>query len=635
MKSLKIFFLTALVAVASMFTACTEDHEWSAGEQAQGAQVYFVDGVETNVTVEAETSSFEVTVMRGNVDEATTVPLKVAVSAAKVDEEADPINYAELFTVPSNVSFGAGKDSAKFTVSFDRASLEDGQTYTLTFSINDMGAITPYGYDKQTWTLVVPEPFVSLGKGKFIDSYFTEEYFEVEILQHQENKNLFRIMNPYTELMTTVEGITMNAGPDEYLDVQILVPGDVPGAYFGYDYENEKVTQEGLIFFPDTKTGWYHTTYEAEVYLCHPASGFFDAESDWVYNKVATYQDNGLPAVINIAPLYYMFGVGGWNYSTEPLIEIVFPGVELTDFSLELAYGGFRVAEDNATVYPIARAAYGADVAEIQYAFVAGDITKDAEALNAALNGIEDGSVVSNKVAVTIAGEDEETGEPILEMTLESVEGVEPGMFTVIAIPYSADGEAQYGDLAFTSFYVQGVGAGELPEVEFALYTMSLEDLEEATGDSEWIAAVKSQGVNSSNAVGVIMEGVDIKSINVMATLSSNIEPIKESFGSVEEYIAALIANGYDLSYDLEYIEKYGWDYNIFGGSYSPETSYTMFALVENTFGNVQLFSSSFTTEAAEATAKKGSANLRPAVMKGVSLHKELSSINSILYNVK
>ena len=62
---------------------------------------------------------------------------------------------------------------------------------------------------------------------------------------------------------------------------------------------------------------------------------------------------------------------------------------------MELAYGGFRVAEDNETVYPIARAAYGEDVAEIQYAFVAGDITKDAEALEAALNGIEDGSVVS------------------------------------------------------------------------------------------------------------------------------------------------------------------------------------------------------------------------------------------------
>ena len=347
--------------------------------------------------------------------------------------------------------------------------------------------------------------------------------------------------------------------------------------------------------------------------------------------------ENGIITFPAKALGYYDDYNGGFYTSNgNGLTKLYMPGTPMTDYSLELAYGGFRVAEDNATVYPIARAAYGEDVAEIQYAFVAGDITEDVEALSAALAGIEDGSVVSNKVAVTIAGEDEETGEPILEMNLESVEGAEPGMFTVIAIPYSADGEAQYGDLAFTSFYVQGVGAGELPEVEFALYTMSLEDLEEATGDTEWIGSLKEEyGLNSSNSVGAILEGVDIKSINVMTTLSSNIEPIKESFGSVEEYIAALIANGYDLSYNLEYIEKYGWDYNVFGGNYAPETSYTMFALVENTFGNVQLFSSSFTTEAAEATAKMGSANLRPAVMKGVSLHKELSSIDSILYNVK
>lgn len=610
MKSLKIFFLTALVAVAGLFTACTEDHDWSAGEQVTGAQVYFADGVATNITVEAETSSFEVTVMRGNVDEAATVPLKVAVSAAKVDEEADPINYAELFTVPSNVSFGAGKDSAKFTVSFDRASLEDGQTYTLTFSINDAGAVTPYGYDKQTWTLVVPEPLVYLGKATIREDIIATMFnidnieWEVEVYENTKTPGFIYLKNAYTsEFPYNEPGDYVEE--DVYFTINIANPDQVviPRQYLGCDWNPEEYGP----FFVGT------------------------AEYGTLKDGIITFPTKGLLVGMEI----YTEGQFGWYANSNGLFRVVMPGVVLTDFSLELAYGGFRVAEDNATVYPIARAAYGADVAEIQYAFVAGDITKDAEALNAALNGIEDGSVVSNKVPVTIAGEDEETGEPILEMTLESVEGVEPGVFTVIAIPYSADGEAQYEDLAFTSFYVQGVGAGELPEVEFALYTMSLEDLEEATGDSEWIAAVKSQGVNSSNAVGVILEGVDIKSINVMTTLSSNIEPIKESFGSVEEYIAALIANGYDLSYDLEYIEKYGWDYNIFGGNYSPETSYTMFALVENTFGNVQLFSSSFTTEAAEATAKKGSANLRPAVMKGVSLHKELSSINSILYNVK
>ena len=612
MKSLKIFFLTALVAVASMFTACTEDHDWSAGEQVTGAQVYFADGVATNVTVEAETSSFEVTVMRGNVDEATTVPLKVAVSAAKVDEEADPINYAELFTVPSNVSFGAGKDSAKFTVSFDRASLEDGQTYTLTFSINDAGAVTPYGYDKQTWTLVVPEPYVLLGTGWYRDDLVASIFniggfpeYQVEVYENLNTPGFIYLKNPYGEAFPVK---ATNFHPYE------------EDVYFAIDISNPDA-----VVIPEQPLGLSVDNYGdiwVRMYL----------------DNVGTYKDGIIsfgPETMEQAMTLYQGGSYDslWGCANG-MSRLVMPGVVLTDFSLELAYGGFRVAEDNETVYPIARAAYGADVAEIQYAFVAGDITKDAEALNAALNGIEDGSVVSNKVPVTIAGEDEETGEPILEMTLESVEGAEPGVFTVIAIPYSAEGEAQYEDLAFTSFYVQGVGAGELPEVEFALYTMSLEDLKEATGDADYIDYYIANGYNSSNTVGVIFEGVDIKSIRPVIFASEEIDMVIEQFGSIEDYIieydAYLEANGKDLDYDLTYVTEYGFDYTLMGGNLAPESNYTMFALVANTFGNEQLFSSSFTTEAEDYLSKKGGANLRPAVMKEISLHKEFSSINAI-----
>lgn len=612
MKSLKIFFLTALVAVASMFTACTEDHDWSAGEQVTGAQVYFADGVATNVTVEAETSSFEVTVMRGNVDEAATVPLKVAVSAAKVDEEADPINYAELFTVPSNVSFGAGKDSAKFTVSFDRASLEDGQTYTLTFSINDAGAVTPYGYDKQTWTLVVPEPYVLLGTGLYRDDLVASIFniggfpeYQVEIYENLNTPGFIYLKNPYGE------AFPVNASNFHPYEEDV---------YFAIDISNPDA-----VVIPEQPLGLSVDNYGdiwVRMYL----------------DNVGTYKDGIIsfgPETMEQAMTLYQGGSYDYLWGcANGMSRLVMPGVVLTDFSLELAYGGFRVAEDNETVYPIARAAYGADVAEIQYAFVAGDITKDAEALNAALNGIEDGSVVSNKVPVTIAGEDEETGEPILEMTLESVEGVEPGVLTVIAIPYSAEGEAQYEDLAFTSFYVQGVGAGELPEVEFALYTMSLEDLKEATGDADYIDYYIANGYNSSNTVGVIFEGVDIKSIRPVIFASEEIDMVIEQFGSIEDYIieydAYLEANGKDLDYDLTYVTEYGFDYTLMGGNLAPESNYTMFALVANTFGNEQLFSSSFTTEAEDYLSKKGGANLRPAVMKEISLHKEFSSINAI-----
>ena len=562
MKSLKIFFLTALVAVAALFTACTKDQDWSAGEQVPGAQVYFADGVATNVTVEAETSSFEVTVMRGNVDEAATVPLKVAVSAANVDEEADPINYAELFTVPAKVSFGAGKDSAKFTVSFDRASLEDGQTYTLTFSINDMGAITPYGYDKQTWTLVVPEPLVLLGTGYWTDDVVGPLFglnattYPVEVYENLKTPGYIYLKDLYTNAFkqTLIDefGIAEESIPTwetSYFAINVEDPTavEIPGQYTGLDIG------------------------DGDMAIWSLATGTLE-------NGIISFPTKGL-AVQDNDGAYYANNDGG--------TKLYMPGTPMTDFSLELAYGGFRVAEDNATVYPIARAAYGEDVAEIQYAFVAGDITKDVEALTAALAGIEDGSVVSNKVPVTIAGEDEETGEPILEMTLESVEGAEPGVFTVIAIPYSADGEAQYGDLAFTSFYVQGVGATETPEVDFTAEALPFTVL----------FPYEQYGISDANGLAWYAEGSEIKTLVIGLWADADIEAILAEGFTIEDIAAAGEAK------DPTQLNENGYA----GGGYidlDPETGYTFVFYVENIYGNTAIVTASGTT-AADAAASK------------------------------
>ena len=562
MKSLKIFFLTALVAVAALFTACTKDQDWSAGEQVPGAQVYFADGVATNVTVEAETSSFEVTVMRGNVDEAVTVPLKVAVSAAYVDEEADPINYAELFTVPAKVSFGAGKDSAKFTVSFDRASLEDGQTYTLTFSINDAGAVTPYGYDKQTWTLVVPEPMVLLGTGYWTDDVVGPLFglnattYPVEVYENLKTPGYIYLKDLYTNAFkqTLIDefGIAEESIPTwetSYFAINVEDPTavEIPGQYTGLDIG------------------------DGDMAIWSLATGTLE-------NGIISFPTKGL-AVQDNDGAYYANNDGG--------TKLYMPGTPMTDFSLELAYGGFRVAEDNATVYPIARAAYGEDVAEIQYAFVAGDITKDVEALTAALAGIEDGSVVSNKVPVTIAGEDEETGEPILEMTLESVEGAEPGVFTVIAIPYSADGEAQYGDLAFTSFYVQGVGATETPEVDFTAEALPFTVL----------FPYEQYGISDANGLAWYAEGSEIKTLVIGLWADADIEAILAEGFTIEDIAAAGEAK------DPTQLNENGYA----GGGYidlDPETGYTFVFYVENIYGNTAIVTASGTT-AADAAASK------------------------------
>ena len=562
MKSLKIFFLTALVAVAALFTACTKDQDWSAGEQVPGAQVYFADGVATNVTVEAETSSFEVTVMRGNVDEAATVPLKVAVSAANVDEEADPINYAELFTVPANVSFGAGKDSAKFTVSFDRASLEDGQTYTLTFSINDASAITPYGYDKQTWTLVVPEPLVLLGTGYWTDDVVGPLFglnattYPVEVYENLKTPGYIYLKDLYT-----------NAFKQTLIDEFGIAEDEIPTwetSYFAI-----KVEDPTAVEIPAQYTG---------LDIGYGDMIIWNLETGVLENGIISFPTKGL-AVQDNDGAYYANTSGG--------TKLYMPGTPMTDFSMELAYGGFRVAEDNETIYPIARAAYGEDVAEIQYAFVAGDITKDVDALTAALAGIEDGSVVSNKVPVTIAGEDGETGEPILEMTLESVEAVEPGVVTVIAIPYSADGEAQYSDLAFTSFYVQGVGATEAPEVDFTAEALPFTEL----------FPYEQYGISDANGLAWYAEGSEIKTLVIGLWADADIEAILAQGFTIEDIAAAGEAK------DPTQLNENGYA----GGGYidlDPETGYTFVFYVENIYGKTAIVTASGTT-AADAAASK------------------------------
>lgn len=612
MKFLKKFaYMLTLTGLVFGLGACSNDDvDYEPAAPVEGAQVYFSNEASTSINATTETTSFEVVVMRGNADEAITVPIKANISAKNVDEEAEPIDYASLFTIPQNVSFGAGKETTKISVGIDRENLEDGQTYNITLSLNDASVITPYGNSSITYTLVVPEPMVLLGTGYWTDDVVGPLFglntttYPVEVYENLKTPGYIYLKDLYTNAFkqTLIDefGIAEESIPTwetSYFAIKVEDPTavEIPAQYIGLD-------------------------------IGYGEMGIWSLSTGTLENGIISFPAKGL-AVQDNDGAYYANNSGATT--------LYMPGTPMTDFSLELAYGGFRVAENDETVYPIARAAYGEDVAEIQYAFVAGDITKDAEALEAALNGIEDGSVVSNKVAVTIAGEDEETGEPILEMNLESVEGVEPGVFTVIAIPYSADGEAQYGDLAFTSFYVQGVGETEVADVDFAVYAMSVEDLETTTEQTGLAAYYAQYGYNSTNTVGVLFEGTEIESIKMCPIPTAEVGEVIAEFGKIEDYIVALDAyyeaNGSDLDMDLQYIQADGWDYTLFI-NLDSETAYTVFALVENVYGKVTLFHSTHTTDAADASANMGGAKLRPVELDGAKFYRNYTSVDTIPY---
>ena len=123
MKSIKIFFLATVAIVAGLFTACSDD-DFKAGPEVDGAQVYFPENVTTQHSISDDVSSIAIPVKRIAKDEA----LTVAVLAS--DESG-------LFTIPSSVSFAAGKETSELLITFDRTKLEDGKEYPLSFLIND------------------------------------------------------------------------------------------------------------------------------------------------------------------------------------------------------------------------------------------------------------------------------------------------------------------------------------------------------------------------------------------------------------------------------------------------------------------------------------------------------------------
>lgn len=115
MKSIKIFFLATVAIVAGLFTACSDD-DFKAGPEVDGAQVYFPENVTTQHSISDDVSSIAIPVKRIAKDEALTVTVLAS------DESG-------LFTIPSSVSFAAGKETSELLITFDRTKLEDGKEY--------------------------------------------------------------------------------------------------------------------------------------------------------------------------------------------------------------------------------------------------------------------------------------------------------------------------------------------------------------------------------------------------------------------------------------------------------------------------------------------------------------------------
>ena len=325
----------AFFATAALFS-CTEKSTYEPGPQASGAQYYFSSDQATSVNISHTTQSVSIDVFRVETGSASTATVSVV-------DESGLISSASSVTA----NFAAGSNKATLTFPITPSDWEFAKNYPVNFTIFDES--TPYGKSELTVTYKYPTPLKSLGKAQLTENYFTGQTFTPQVYQSEIDPNEYHIQK-------------FMGAKSEDLIIHVTKAGDKFG--------NVSFTQAGLVYFDDA---WSGITYadvnsngkpDQHIDVCHPAGfkSYSTDESKWAGSKVVLFQDNGIPAIVEIAPFYYISGLGGWDLTQNPAnITIIFPGYEPKDYAVEANYAGL-FTESDGTVYGEASLTLGADL---------------------------------------------------------------------------------------------------------------------------------------------------------------------------------------------------------------------------------------------------------------------------------
>lgn len=454
MKNILKYSLMLMVLVAG-FASCADEYKSYTPATADTDQVYFSnDLIPVFELADFTENQIVIPVTRQKTNDEITVQLGL------IDES----NFYTLQT--KQVTFPAGASKADAIVTFDATSLEYDQYPEATIYIVD-GVIDPedllipepeeeggeeatpaegeesqeaaepaegdkeetpkptpkyttaWGDPTFTFSVGVPAPFESIGTGVFTDNFWEEGECEVEILHNTINPSIYRIVDPYGSFGRAY----YDDNRTKYMEIQLLEPGD--------KLWDTEITMSDLVFFPVHNTGYLHSTYGAYVKLYHPAY-MYDDEASYAHNKVVAYKEDGTPGMIQLAPYFYMDGVGGWNHTTEDnIVTILFPGFTPKDLAAEITYKGIfiNVAEEaNAMV----SGTFGADVTDVRGVVVPADADDDAVAdaiLEGELEAVEIDLTDPNNIIVPIGDQTGALKVVLVVVDDEAVKTVTSAMF--------------------------------------------------------------------------------------------------------------------------------------------------------------------------------------------------------------
>lgn len=378
-----ILFLSSLTLVLA---ACQEEKVEPGEKDLDGCYgVYFPaqDKAVKLVLDPADPTSTKITVMRKNSEGEITVPVTVA-------------DTSKLFKF-APITFKDGQAETTIDVTFDGIGI--GNTYLASLTIEDPAYASKYNSNPISIDVkVLREKWNNLGVGTWVEHGVFNFDAPENVIIHQNDldKTKYRIYMRYPDPEKEGEEYALySPKSDEYLSLRLLKSGEV----FKLKTEELKVDKDGLVLFDIFDTGIPYDTGAPNIWFVHPFN-LSKPVNLWYYNKVISYQDDGVtPAGIQLAPYYYIDGLGAIDRSQEDgIITIVFPGAVLTDYTINVSVGETVDGE-----IPV-EFALGADVATAKYAVYEGELSKAAAErhANAIVKGDEESKVVPETGAVSL-----------------------------------------------------------------------------------------------------------------------------------------------------------------------------------------------------------------------------------------
>lgn len=542
-----IYLLLAFVGVLTL-TSCEHKYaDYTPGPQDKNMGAYFASTDDLVVTADA--TSVNVVITRANSEGAATLSVR-----------AEDVNSTDLFTFPREVNFENGATDANYTITFEGA-LEEGKVYPVRLQIDQTEA-SQYAISEYVFSIYIPEPWVNWGTGTYVDDFYCALMAAagsdipagytapVPFQKHDKNENRIRVVNPasmdmFSNLWGGVPGLLSypNGVGDTYLEFDITDPADVKMAV-------NPAPMGVLINFSDG-------SFEMGLEVVEGAKIIYE-EGKIIFPK------GGVVMGCYVEGSYYQ----QFDANIDGMMMFAVPGVEINDYAIAATYGGMTVEADNTTNSAILDFFYGADVATFKFAVLPGNVTDASATVEAIVAGSEDLTIFE--------GVAEENGSTF------KVELPASGTYTVVTVPYNAEGEAIVEETNVYPFYYPGLGGAEKPVAEIKVLFDSVFDL---TGMEEYEAQFPSAYFA---AAGIVANADELKSIKIWVGETAT---IVGSGYTPEEILAGY---GADATEKIEVIREKG---SVVLGPYNFKTGSTVsfLAAIETLYGDTQFFNLEYT----------------------------------------